>query len=73
MKIETRVKTVAQANEVRLLCPHCHDAVYVPLDWPYLTVKRTRRISEAITEHRKNCVASPPEAGRVYRVDYPRA
>jgi len=71
-KVITAVKTIAEANEVRLLCPYCNDAIYVQLSWPYTSVDKQRRISEAITEHRKLCVKAPPEAGRVYRIDYPR-
>ena len=63
---------VARSKEIRLLCPHCHSAVFVSLDWPFAPVERQRRISEAINEHRKNCAGAPPEAQRVYRIDYPR-
>jgi hypothetical protein len=72
-KIVTTVKTVAEANELRLLCPHCNSPLYVPLAWPYTSVTKQRRVSEAINEHRKLCSAAPPEAERVYRIDYPRA
>lgn len=72
-KVVTTVKSVAEANEVRLLCPHCNEPIYVPLVWPYTSVDKQRRISDAITEHRKLCAKAPPEAGRVYRIDYPRA
>lgn len=72
-KVITTVKTVAQANEVRLLCPHCSGALYVQLEWPFLKVDRTRKISEAINLHRKNCAGAPIEASRVYRIDYPRS
>lgn len=72
-KVITTVKTIAEANEVRLLCPHCSQAIYVPLVWPYTRIDKQRRISEAIDLHRKNCVGAPPEEGRVYRIDYPRA
>lgn len=71
-KIITAVKTMADSNEVRLLCPHCSSAIYVPLEWPYLKVDRQRRISNAINEHRVLCSAAPPEAGRVYEISYPR-
>jgi hypothetical protein len=56
-----------------LLCPHCSGAIYVQLEWPFLRVDRTRKLSEAIELHRKNCAGAPPEAQRVYRIDYPRA
>lgn len=72
-KVITTVKTIARANEVRLLCPHCNTAIYVQLEWPFLKVERTRRISAAIDVHRRNCSGAPPEEGRVYRIDYPRA
>ena len=72
-RVITTVKSIEQANEVRLLCPHCNSSLFVPLDWPYLKVDRQRKISEAINEHRKLCSGAPPEAGRVYSIDYPRA
>lgn len=72
-KVITTVKTMAEANEVRLLCPHCNAAIYVTLSWPYTQIDKQRRISEAINEHRKLCAEAPPEEGRVYRIDYPRA
>jgi hypothetical protein len=72
-KVITTVKSVAEANEVRLLCPHCNSPLYVPLEWPYLRANRQRAISEAITEHRRLCSAAPPEAGRVYQITYPRS
>jgi hypothetical protein len=62
----------AAANEVRLLCPHCSGPLYVPLGWSCSPVIRQRKISEAINEHRAICTAAPSEAGRVYRIDYPR-
>lgn len=65
-------QTVAAANEVRLLCPHCHAAIYVPLGWSCSPVIRQQKISAAIEEHRVLCEAAPPEAQRVYRIDYPR-
>jgi len=72
-KVITTVKSMEQANEVKLQCPHCHRSVYVQTEWPYLRVERQRRISEAINEHRKLCEGAPPEAGRVYEISYPRA
>lgn len=65
--------SMVEAQEVRLLCPHCSGALYVPLEWPYLRVERQRRINAAIEEHRRLCEGAPPEAARVYRIDYPRA
>jgi hypothetical protein len=72
-KVITTVKSMAQANEVRLLCPHCNGPFYIQLEWPYLNMERTRKVREAIELHRKNCPSAPPEDGRVYRIDYPRA
>lgn len=65
-------KTVAAATEVKLLCPHCLSSVIVQLGWSCSPVLRQRKISEAIGEHRKLCDKAPPEAQRVYRIDYPR-
>lgn len=62
----------ARSKEIRLLCPHCHSAVFVSLNWPYDGIERQRMISEAINEHRRLCSGAPPEAQRVYRIDYPR-
>lgn len=72
-RITTDVVKLAHAKEVRLLCPHCAGSLIVHVDWPYLRVERQRRISKAIEEHRKVCAGAPPEAGRVYQIDYPRA
>lgn len=68
----TKVSTVAEAKEVRLLCPHCYGAIYVTQDWPYTSQVNYDKKREAIAEHRKLCSAAPPEAGRVYSIDYPR-
>ena len=66
-------ETVAQAKELRLLCPHCSGTVYVTLEYPFTTIRRQEAIRAAIDEHRKLCAKAPPEAQRVYRIDYPRA
>jgi hypothetical protein len=71
-KVITTVKSVQQANEVRLLCPHCNSGIYVRLEWPFLKAERQRRISAAIDLHRRNCAKAHSEEGRVYRIDYPR-
>jgi hypothetical protein len=68
---EDRV-TPVKTKEVRLLCPHCAASVYATFSYPITTEKRTRAISAAINEHRKLCPKAPPEASRVYRIDYPR-
>lgn len=64
---------VAEAKEVRLQCPYCSGAVYVTLSYPFTAARRQKAISEAIDEHRRLCEKAPPEASRVYRIDYPRA
>lgn len=61
-----------RAPEVRLLCPHCHGTLYVTLAWPYTNERRQRAIKEAVDEHRRLCAKAPPEAKRVYQIDYPR-
>lgn len=74
-RVITQVSTVAEAKEVRLLCPHCYDALYVTLDWApggYATEVNRDKKRKAIEEHRKLCSAAPPEAGRVYEIAYPR-
>lgn len=72
-RVVTQVKEIAQANETRFLCPHCNNSFFVQLDWPYgPTPKNQERKREAIEEHRRNCSGAPPEAGRVFSIDYPR-
>ena len=68
---ETR-QTVAEAKQVRLLCPHCYGALYVTVPYGVTNVERQRLIGEAVNEHRGLCDKAPPEAQRVYRIDYPR-
>ena len=60
------------AREVRLQCPHCAGAVYVPLPWNVTMEQRTQLITAAITEHRVLCSGAPPEAQRIYKITYPR-
>jgi hypothetical protein len=40
---------------------------------PITPARRQQAISEAVEEHRRQCAKAPPEAQRVYRIDYPRA
>ena len=68
---ETR-QTLAEAKQIRLLCPHCSKPVYASFEYPFTAERRQRVIKEAIDEHRKLCPKAPPEAQRVYRIDYPR-
>lgn len=65
-------QTVAQAKQVRLLCPHCSGTLYVTLDYPFTPERRQQVMRSAIGEHRGLCAKAPPEAQRVYRIDYPR-
>lgn len=65
--------TVAEAKEVRLLCPHCYGALYVTVPYGVTAERRQRLIAAAVNEHRGLCDKAPPEAQRVYRIDYPRA
>lgn len=66
-------ESLAQAKEIRLLCPHCSQAVYAKFEYPFTAERRQRAIKAAIDEHRRLCEKAPPEAQRVYRIDYPRA
>jgi len=61
-----------RAPEVRLLCPHCSGALYITLAQPITPARRQQAISEAVEDHRRQCEKAPPEAQRVYRIDYPR-
>jgi hypothetical protein len=64
---------ITVAKQIRLLCPHCNSTVFVEWGYPFSAETRQTRIKEAIEEHRVLCSGAPPEAGRVYRIDYPRA
>jgi hypothetical protein len=63
----------ATAKEIRLLCPHCKNSVYVVL--PYKPGAWTRQglIREAIDEHRRVCTTADIMQGFVYDIEYPRA
>jgi hypothetical protein len=61
------------AKEIRLMCPHCNNSVFVQIPWDATAEVRTRFISEGINEHRAICTAATAEQGRVYTIDYPRA
>ena len=62
----------AAANEVQIMCPHCHHKVFVPLGWSCSPVMRQEKIKAALDEHRALCSGAPPEAYRVYSIEYPR-
>lgn len=64
---------LAQAKELRLQCPHCSGVVHIKLAYPFTAIRRQRAISQAIDEHRRLCDKAPPEASRVYTIEYPRA
>ena len=72
MQVREAAQSPWQAKEVRLLCPHCSQAVYVPLPWKVTAEERLRLVSEAVTEHRSLC-PSNPQSGTVYSINYPRA
>ena len=55
-----------------LQCPHCLGMAYVSLPWNVTAEQRIQRISKMIEEHRTICSAAPPEAARVYTMNYPR-
>jgi hypothetical protein len=61
-----------RAPEVKLLCPHCNGALYVTLAAPYTPQRRQKAIHEAVETHRRECAKAPPEAQRVYQIEYPR-
>ena len=70
--VAASVATPVAAKQVRLLCPHCNNSVYVVLPYRPTVLRRQQLIREAIDEHRRLCVKAPSEAGRVFRIDYPR-
>jgi hypothetical protein len=71
MQVRETFQSPWEAKELRLLCPHCSGAVYVPLPWNVTAVQRQRLISEAVTEHRSLCPSDPLD-GTVYSINYPR-
>jgi hypothetical protein len=71
MQIRETVHTPWEAKELRLMCPHCSGAVYVPLPTNVTAEQRQRLISEAVGEHRSLC-PSEPSSGIVYSISYPR-
>ncbi len=73
MQVRETAQTPWAAKELKLLCPHCQNAVYVPIPWNCTTELRQRAISEAVNEHRTLCLSAPSDEGRVYSISYPRA
>jgi hypothetical protein len=47
--------------------------MYVKLAWPFTPERRQQAMHDAVEDHRRQCAKAPPEAKRVYRIDYPRA
>jgi len=70
MRIAEHRDAPAVAKEIKIMCPHCSESMFVkrPPTW----VERQKLMSEAINEHRKLCAKAPPEAQRVYEITYPR-
>jgi hypothetical protein len=62
-----------KAKEIRLMCPHCKNFVYIVL--PYKPGAWTRQglIREAIDDHRRVCTSADIMQGFVYGIEYPRA
>ncbi len=75
MKVSESRRLVSDAKHVQIMCPHveCAAVMDIQLEWPYTSVDKQRKISAAIEEHRRLCRGAPPEAQRVYRIDYPRS
>ena len=61
-----------KAKEIRLLCPHCQQSVYVTLPWNFTAEIRQRLVQAAVEEHRRLCTFIDESTETIYSISYPR-
>lgn len=72
VQVYQRFENPGDAKEIRLMCPHCNGTAVVSVPRDNWTARR-KKISDVVDEHRRVCPAAPPDAHRVYTIEYPRA